>query len=463
MTRHVDVLVIGAGPTGLSAARELTRRGADWHVLEAAHVAGGLAGSHVDAHGFTWDYGGHVLHSHYKSFDDAMNEALGEDGWLTHERSAAVRLHGRWVPYPFQLHLHHLSEDECTRALEGLRAAVLARDTDVAPPRHFDDWIVRSFGLGLADLFMRPYNRKVWAADPTQLGHAWIGDRVAVPDLSAIERAVATRTDTPPWGPNSVFRYPKHGGTGAPWRAVAAALPAERLHLGEPAVFIDTASHTVTTASGTRWRYNALISTLPLSRLLVLTGAPFDPGQLVYSSVDVVNVGIRGALPSTLRGRCWMYFPEPASPYFRVTVLSQYSPFNVPEAGAYWSLMTECSRLPSTSPDPLLSDRVIAALKRDDLLPEDAEIETTNTTALTFGYPTPFLRRDEVLHPMLGWLEERHIFSRGRFGAWKYEVSNQDHSFAQGRECVARVLDGGDESMEPTLHSPSVVNARMNA
>ena len=49
---------------------------------------------------------------------------------------------------------------------------------------------------------------------------------------------------------------------------------------------------------------------------------------------------------------------------------------------------------------------------------------------------------------------------QGRFGAWKYEVSNQDHSFAQGYECVNRLVRGGDQECEPTLNDPNAVNAR---
>ncbi len=78
---------------------------------------------------------------------------------------------------------------------------------------------------------------------------------------------------------------------------------------------------------------------------------------------------------------------------------------------------------------------------------------------LRHGYPTPSLDRDEILASVRPRLEDLRIFSRGRFGAWKYEVSNQDHSFAQGYECVNRLIRGGSDEDEPTLNDPNRVNA----
>ena len=64
---------------------------------------------------------------------------------------------------------------------------------------------------------------------------------------------------------------------------------------------------------------------------------------------------------------------------------------------------------------------------------------------LEHGYPTPWLGRDEVLREVEQALHADGIYSRGRFGAWKYEVSNQDHSLMQGVEAVERILDGAAE------------------
>ena len=75
MTRKVQFLIVGSGPTGLGAALRLVELGNnDWHLVERSAEPGGLASSVTDEHGFTWDMGGHVQFSHYQSFDRYMLE-----------------------------------------------------------------------------------------------------------------------------------------------------------------------------------------------------------------------------------------------------------------------------------------------------------------------------------------------------------------------------------------------------
>ena len=468
MTEHkTDILIIGGGPTGLGAATRLHEKGADWHLIEADREFGGLACSFVDDKGFTWDLGGHVQFSHYDTFDRYMKLALGEDGWLTHQRESWVWIRNRWVPYPFQNNLHRLDPVDRWAALEGLLQAGEAAAKPGAPrPANFLEWMVATFGQGITDLFMRPYNFKVWAWPVETMDFGWIGERVAVPALKGVLKSVCTGEDAVSWGPNAVFQFPKRGGTGAIWRAVGRMLPPERVTLGVPVTGIDAKGKFLRTENGDVWRYNHLISTIPLNHLIRMAPGVVDAGladRLVYSATNVVGVGLSGQPPEHLKTKCWMYFPEANSPYYRVTVFSNYSPENVPVPGAQWSLMTETAESDAKPVDVAgLADDTVRALREDGMIPEGTEILSVTHRRLAQGYPTPFLGRDALVDPALRAFEVAKIFSRGRFGAWKYEVANQDHSFAQGYECAERLLARGGPEHEPTLHTPSVVNARRN-
>ena len=116
--RTVDTLVIGAGPTGLGAAKRLHqlhasgatqgKSGAEpWLLIDASHEAGGLASTDVTDEGFLFDVGGHVIFSHYSYFDDVIKEALPKaDDWYEHQRVSYVRSKNVWVPCEFTLRRH---------------------------------------------------------------------------------------------------------------------------------------------------------------------------------------------------------------------------------------------------------------------------------------------------------------------------------------------------------------------
>lgn len=453
------ILILGAGPTGLGAAWRLNQLGHDdWQLWERESVPGGLARSETDDHGFTWDMGGHVQFSHYQTFDDLMDQALGTDGWLHHERESWVRISGTWVPYPFQYNIHRLPREQTLRCLKGL-IDLAGNGAAGRKPANFEELIRGSFGEGLSEIFMIPYNYKVWAYPPADMSTGWIGERVALPDLGRIAESVVMDKDNISWGPNNTFRFPAHGGTGAVWRAVAERLPADRLQFGKEVVRIDAAAGKVIAADGSEAEYDALISTLPLDtcvELADLHDLKHAADALVHSTVHIIGVGLEGQPGPELARKCWMYFPEDNCPFYRVTVFSNYSPNNVPDIDRYWSLMAEVSQSPKKPVDETrVVEDTIEGMINAGLIEKKTQVHHTWYMRLAKGYPTPALGRDEALNVLLPGLEQHGIYSRGRFGAWKYEVANQDHSMMQGVEVVNRLLHG---SPELTIWFPGVVN-----
>ena len=360
------------------------------------------------------------------------------------------------MPYPFQENLHRLDPDDAAAALRGLEAAAA---TAGPPPANFEQWIVRTFGDWIAEEFLWPYNRKVWGHPLDTIGIGWMGERVAVPDLDRVRRSLRTGEDQVSWGPNRTFRFPRVGGTGAIWRGVARLLPDDRLRFGATVSSIDLARRQVVLADGETLHYDTLVSSLPLDRLCATArglarDAQDAAASLVKSAVHVIGVGLAGEPPATLRKKCWMYFPEDRSPYYRVTVFSNYSPANAPDG--CWSLMAEVCETPHRPvATEALPRQVVDALIADGLVSPGTPVVSLWHRREGHGYPTPFLGRDAALARIRPELERHRVFSRGRFGAWLYEVSNQDHSFMQGVELADRLLDLG---VEDTLDRPDLVN-----
>jgi len=436
---------------------ELGRK--DWLLVERAGEAGGLAASFVDDQGFTWDIGGHVQFSHYQYFDRAMDEFLGKEGWLHHQRESWVWMRDRLIPYPFQNNIHRLPAEDLDRCLAGL---VDITRNGHAKPANFREWILATFGQGLADVFMLPYNFKVWAYPAEMMNAIWVGERVAVTDLKRVLHNLVHAKDDLSWGPNNTFQFPLRGGTGAIWRAAAERLPQERLRYHTTVTGIDLERHEVTTAEGGRLKYQTLISTIPLQELIRLTGqSQLEPPArrgLLHSSSNIIGIGLRGAPPEHLRTKCWMYFPEENCPFYRVTVFSNYSPYNVPDITKHWSLMAEVSESPHKPVDHAsLMEQVIEGMLATRLIERREDIISTWKYRAGYGYPTPGLERDGALAEILPFFEARDVFSRGRFGMWKYEVSNQDHSFMQGVEVVEHLLN---QRTEVTAHKADLANSK---
>lgn len=459
------VVIIGAGPTGLGCAYRAMQLGhRNFELFEAHPRVGGLARSFRDESAFTWDIGGHVMFSHYRYYDECF-ETLMKDEFCLIDRESWVRMADCWVPYPFQNNVRYLPKEMALECLAGLVQAQLevARGERTAPVRteNFGQFINSVFGEGIARLFMRPYNFKVWAFPPELMNKEWIGERVALIDLQRAIRNVVLEQDDFAWGPNNRFKFPLKGGTGEFYRRFGLALgldqdnrelPGGHIRLNKAATEIDVSAKVVTFADGSTTRFDRLLSTMPLDVLFnkVLRGdvpqaLKARAAQLLHSGGHMVGLGIKRPCPSK---KSWMYFPESNCPFYRVTYLSNYSPNMTPDKDRYYSLLCETSTSPHKPVDPsTIVEDTVRGLESAGLLEpgERRDIVSTWHHYADYSYPTPSVERDAILSELIPWLEARGIYSRGRFGMWKYEVSNTDHALMQGVELANRLILGEPE------------------
>lgn len=339
----------------------------------------------------------------------------------------------------------------------------------------------------------------------------WLGERVAAPDLKTVTKNVILQKTAGNWGPNATFRFPAYGGTGGIWIAVAKTLPKEKTRFGDHGTVkkVDADNKRVTLEDGTTIAYDRLISTMAVDALAEKLGdkelVDLSKG-LFYSSTHVIGVGVRGTRPERIGDKCWvgllldstnqwwkigpkltmtlqLYFPDLDCPFYRATIFSNYSPNNQPadskklttmqladgskpksteaREGPYWSIMLEVSESTMKPVDQvnMLRD-CIQGLVNTEMLQPDDEIVSTYHRRFDHGYPTPSLEREGVLKQLLPKLQAKDIYSRGRFGSWRYEVGNQDHSFMLGVEAADNIVNGATEL---TLNYPDFVNGRSNS
>jgi protoporphyrinogen oxidase len=449
-TTDKKIVIIGAGPTGLGAGYRLKELGyRNFKIYDRLPYVGGLASSFTDSAGFTWDIGGHVMFSHYKYYDKCFEDLMGQDFQLNN-RECWVRMFNTWVPYPFQNNIRHLPKEVTYECLAGLVKAQSKGDHRSA--KNFREFIDKVFGEGIARHFMLPYNFKVWAHPAEMMNKEWIGERVAVLDVDRAIKNVVLGTDDFGWGPNNQFKFPLFGGTGEFYRRIGKAIGEEHIELNKAIDFINIARKEIRFKDGQVVHYDQLISAMPLDKLCndVINGEmPREikkaAAGLRHSGGYMVGVGIRQPCPST---KSWMYFPESNCPFYRVTYLSNYSPYMTPDNKTHYSLLCETSYSEFKPVDgKKVVDDTITGLVNAGLITDADRKDIVDTWVYhaDYSYPTPSVERDGILAQVIPWLEQHDVYSRGRFGMWKYEVSNTDHTLMQGVECVNRLLQGEAE------------------
>jgi hypothetical protein len=234
VTRRSSAVIIGAGPTGLSAAYHL---GASSVLLEQRGKVGGWCGS-IEDNGFTFDFAGHIMFSNDPYVHEMYSMLLGDNvHWQ--DREAWIYSNGTYTRYPFQGALYGLPPDVLKECIVGaiearfgplaqqqvasagsgtseckaesitdccadgiaestvrLRPAKQAGSKGPGPFANFEEFIHGVWGKGVARHFALPYNRKLWAVPLSEMETSWLGGRVPLPNLEEmIEGALRPRSE----------------------------------------------------------------------------------------------------------------------------------------------------------------------------------------------------------------------------------------------------------------------------
>lgn len=421
----VGVLVIGAGPTGIGAALRLQQERADWLLVEAGEVPGGMASSVTDQQGFTWDIGGHVLHSHFSDFDKAIAES--GVGVLSPRRNGGVWMGGELLPAPVQHQVRTLPTD--------LNPA--------GPAENLGEFYRNHLGADLYTRFFEPFTEKMWATPLSEIDHRWTSLRngSAARNVPTIRLKSEVEPDLA-----VTFPYPA-GGTGALWDGIAAGLDQDRIRYGAKVVSIDLVSRTARLDNGDSVTFTGCVSSMPLTTLIQGVARPELANlanSLVSNETLVIGLGFDGSEPATLRDNSWLYCPDREVAWHRATMLSHYDPAN---AGVgRWSVLCEVGR---SSFRPVDLEEAVHNCKQSmaALGADLTALVSTWVKVVPMGYPVPTLGRDDLLHRIDDELRAAGIRSRGRFGGWRYESCNQDYSFQQGIQAVDNLLHGVPEEV----------------
>src|SRR5262245_8501037 len=308
MVKSAPVLVIGGGPAGIAAALAL---GADGLLLESAQALSGLSMS-LSFGGAVFDLGGHSFHTPHPHIREMVFDALD---MFEQERDARCYHQGEWIPYPFQKHFSKLS---CADTVAACAQGMAAVDANIQPA-NFEEYLVARFGNGLAHHFMLPYNRKLWGHDLRRMDTAWTSERIPTPGDGG-DRSCEIGGVRSPLQETTRVAYPARGGFSEIFRALARRVQA--IKLGVEVIRIDPGQRIAFARNGDAYRYERLISTLPLPRLIAsIPGVPPEivsaVMQLEALGLDLVLIAVDEPLRTTTQR---IYSAEPHIPANKIVI-----------------------------------------------------------------------------------------------------------------------------------------------
>jgi protoporphyrinogen oxidase len=439
MAEDAPVVIAGAGPGGLTAAYQLTKRGQHPVVLESDAVVGGISRT-VLRDGWRFDLGGHRFFTKVPEVEALWHEILPEGDFLLRPRMSRIFYEGKYYDYPLKAMnaLRNLGLKESF--LCGL-SYVQAR---IRPPKdqgNYENWLVARFGWRLYRTFFKTYTERVWGVEVSQMPADWAAQRIKNLDLGkAVLNALSPkRNQTEITTLIEEFQYPKFG-PGMMWEFCA-----EKVEAAGGSVRLESRLTTIKVADGkanavvyrhdgvdTELAASHVISTMPM-RELVHTLTPAPPPEVLaaadglhyrdYLTVALVVPESR-SFPDN-----WIYIHAPEVNVGRIQNYGSWSPYLVKDGRTCLGLeyfVFEGDDMWEMADDDLiaLGTKELAVLG----LVEPGDVESGYVVRVPKAYPYYDFAYKANVDLIRRYLEAHapNVHPVGRNGMHKY--NNQDHS-----------------------------------
>ena len=334
-----QVVILGAGPAGLTAAYELAKAGVTSTVLEGDDTVGGLART-VLHKGYRFDIGGHRFYTKVPAVEEIWREILGDD-LLTRSRLSRIYYHGKFFSYPLKP-FNALEGLGLVETLRCLASYGRARLKPLRPEDDFASWVTNRFGSRLFELFFKTYTEKVWGIPCSEIQAEWAAQRIRGLSLStAIKNAVfGERAQNKKDVVKTLverFQYPRHG-PGMMWERTSDEVEKRgssvRLNAPVTRIFWRDGAVEGVEAGGEVFTGRHFISSIAI-RDLIECMTPSPPESVMQAAAklqyrDFLTVALvlrrRDIFPDN-----WIYVNDPSVKMGRIQNFNNWSPEMAPD------------------------------------------------------------------------------------------------------------------------------------
>ena len=424
------IVIIGGGLAGLSAAYHLKEH--EPRVFEKETAVGGLCRSFTQD-GFTFDCTGHLVHLRNQYTKDLVAQLLPE-AFNSYERLSAIYSKSTTTPYPFQANTYGLPPQVVKECVIGFVESMQIPQN--GGPKNFHDWVLKTFGTGIANHFMLPYNEKFWKQDLRTITSDWVSWSIPKPSLEEVVNGALGLTNKG-MGYNPKFIYPKRGGINC--LPLALGKSVKNLHSATRVEFVDLNKKYVRMAGGREEPFDYLISTLPipaLYRMIADTPDTLTDAASRLTAVSVLNLNIGVARPR-ISDQHWIYFPEDQFIFSRVGFPMNFSNTVTPPETS--SMYVEITHRPGgrISSDEAF-ERALVDLQKCGILRKDDRILTRQILDISPGYVVFDEHRQTHLQELIDYLASRNVYTAGRYGRWDY--FSMEDSILSGKTAAEQIL-----------------------
>jgi protoporphyrinogen oxidase len=443
-----SVIIIGAGPAGLTAAYELTKKGNKVTVIESTGSVGGMAKS-FELFGQIVDCGPHRFFSSDKIVNDLFHEVV-EDDYTLVNRLTRIYYKNKFFDYPLKLGnvLKNLTPVEIVQILwsYAFQRVFAKKNLDT-----FEDWVTDKFGKKLFQMFFKTYSEKLWGIRCDQIDSDWAAQRIKKLSLyEAVKAAIFGNKGNKHKTLVDQFAYPNHG-TGEVYEKMARSI----VNKGGEILFnkkiknidvLDKTVQSLTDENGIVYTADIIISTMPLT-LLLQGMSEIDQGildlskKLYFRNTTLVYLEVDS---NKLFPDNWIYVHSPEVKHGRITNFRNWCPTINKEKDTtilcmeFWSFDHE--ELWGYS-DEQLSELAAKEIRTLNLIQSSSKILNTSVMRIPKCYPVYETGYMENLQPVIDYLKGfKNLYPIGRYGSFKY--NNQDHSILMGI-LIARQIDTG--------------------
>ena len=342
-------------------------------------------------------------------------------------QNCSTNFEDKLIDYPFQMNIHELSKDKFIDCLYDL---FNKQEKEVY--NNFLDMLYGKFGISITEMFLKPYNEKLYATDLTKLDKDAMGRFFPYANISEIINNMKNHSNT---SYNNTFMYPKKGAQ-VIVNKLCEKVDMNKVMLNTSVTSIDLNKKEVTLSTKEVISYNNLINTIPFNKFLSLLNIQEYTNfsnELSYNKVLVFNLGFDKK--STYNNTDWIYFPDKNINFYRAgfydNILSNDKLSMYIEIG-----YSKESIIDESTINKELS-LTLDNLKKCKIIDDTFKLVKYESIIMDPAYVHIDTLHDKLVKEIINDLETKNVYSVGRYGSWTY--SSMEDAMLQSKELVEKL------------------------